>query len=57
MGNQGRILMIIGAILALYAVFKLAGLVASVMFRTIFPVAILIVALAVVYAGYRMRNR
>jgi uncharacterized membrane protein len=57
MVNQGRILMIVGIILALYAVFKLAGLMASVMIRTIFPAAILIVALVVLYAGYKMRNR
>ncbi|GEM_PF-5007017 len=55
--NPGRALMIVGVILALYAVFKLAGLMASLMIRTILPVAILTVALVVLYVGYRMKDR
>jgi hypothetical protein len=56
MGNIGRILVIVGGILALYAVLKVVGLMASVMIRTIFPVAILIVALVVIYVGYKMKG-
>jgi len=55
--NPGRALMIGGIILALYAVFKLAGLMALLMLRTILPVAILVVALVVLYVGYRMKDR
>ncbi len=55
--NPGRALMIVGIILALYAAFKLVGLMASLMIRTILPVAILAVALAILYAGYRMKDR
>ena len=55
--NMGRALMIVGLILALFAVLKLIGLVASVMIRTIFPVVILIVALVVLFAGYKMKDR
>lgn len=55
--NPGRALMIVGIILALYAVFKIVGLVASLMLRTILPVAILIVALAILYVGYRVKDR
>jgi uncharacterized membrane protein len=55
--NPGRALMIVGILLALYAVFKIVGLMASLMLRTILPVALLIVALAVLYVGYRMKDR
>lgn len=54
--NPGRALMIVGIILTLYAVFKIVGLMASMMIRTIFPVAILVVALVVLYVGYRMKD-
>ncbi len=55
--NMGRTLMIVGIILALFAVLKLIGLVASVMIRTIIPVTILIVALVILFAGYKMKDR
>lgn len=55
--NMGRTLMIVGIILALFAVLKLIGLVASVMIRTIIPVTILIVALVILFAGYKTKDR
>ena len=57
MGKTGRIMMVVGIVLAVYAVFKVVGLVASMMFRMFFPVAILILALIVFYAGYRRMKR
>lgn len=57
MGKTGRTMMIVGIILAFYAVFRVVGLMASMMFRMFFPAAILILALIVFYAGYRRMKR
>lgn len=64
MGKIGRIMMVVGIILALYAALKVVGLVASMvgmmtsmMFRMFFPAVILILALVVFYAGYRRMKR
>lgn len=56
MGKTPRIMMFVGVILASYALLKVAGLMASMMFRMFFPAAILVLAAVVFYAGYRMRK-
>jgi hypothetical protein len=49
--------MILGIILAFYALFKVVGLMAMVMVRAFFPAAILLLAIVAFYAGYRMRRK
>lgn len=56
MGKTGRIMMFVGVILAAYGLLKVVGLMASMMFRMFLPAAILVIAVAVFYAGYRMRK-